>query len=146
MVCFGLEPRAAGWQAQTIPLSYGGIQKMFIQQMAMIRQDVQEQARPDQLVQLRAVVGVGCISIVHHLRALITTLEQYFLVNCSCIRHQRRKLRSYLLYKVDHRCQQMLQPFNEKPNLVTLSQISEAFLSYLENIISFSTKTVRVMT
>ena len=24
MVCLGLEPGAAGWKAQTIPLSYGG--------------------------------------------------------------------------------------------------------------------------
>ena len=25
MVCLGFEPRAAGWKAQTNPLSYGGI-------------------------------------------------------------------------------------------------------------------------
>ena len=25
MVCLGLEPGAAGWKAQTNPLSYGGI-------------------------------------------------------------------------------------------------------------------------
>ena len=27
MVCLGLEPRAAGWKAQTNPLSYGGTPK-----------------------------------------------------------------------------------------------------------------------
>ena len=26
MVCLGLEPRAAGWKAQTNPLSYGDMQ------------------------------------------------------------------------------------------------------------------------
>ena len=27
MVCFGLEPSAAGWKVQTNPLSYGGTPK-----------------------------------------------------------------------------------------------------------------------
>ena len=32
MVCLGLEPEAAGWKAQTNPLSYGGTQwlKIFL--------------------------------------------------------------------------------------------------------------------
>ena len=29
MVCFGLEPGAAGWKAQTNPLSYGGTPRTF---------------------------------------------------------------------------------------------------------------------
>ena len=30
MVCLGFEPRAAGWKAQTDPLSYGGTPKAKI--------------------------------------------------------------------------------------------------------------------
>ena len=30
MVCLGLEPGAAGWKAQTNPLSYGGTPKQVI--------------------------------------------------------------------------------------------------------------------
>ena len=30
MVCLGLEPGAAGWKAQTNPLSYGGTQQLFL--------------------------------------------------------------------------------------------------------------------
>ena len=30
MVCLGLEPGAAGWKAQTNPLSYGGTHLSFI--------------------------------------------------------------------------------------------------------------------
>ena len=30
MVCLGLEPRAAGWKAQTNPLSYGGTPNLQI--------------------------------------------------------------------------------------------------------------------
>ena len=29
MVCLGLEPAAAGWKAQTNPLSYGGYSTLF---------------------------------------------------------------------------------------------------------------------
>ena len=30
MVCLGLEPEAAGWKAQTNPLSYGGTPILFV--------------------------------------------------------------------------------------------------------------------
>ena len=30
MVCLGLEPRAAGWKAQTNPLSYGGTPQTIV--------------------------------------------------------------------------------------------------------------------
>ena len=30
MVCLGVKPRAAGWKAQTNPLSYGGTSKSIL--------------------------------------------------------------------------------------------------------------------
>ena len=30
MVCFGVEPRTAGWKAQMNPLSYGGTQHQVV--------------------------------------------------------------------------------------------------------------------
>ena len=39
MVCLGLEPWAAGWMAQTNPLSYGGTPYCYLQ-LAYIKEKV----------------------------------------------------------------------------------------------------------
>ena len=85
MVCLGIEPRVAGWLAQTTPVSYGGTHPI---QLRGIKQRKEKTAKQIQHLISSSVSETALrrnqwsIFPINALRSLIITLVSYSVDNC----------------------------------------------------------------